>query len=191
MPEPPADRIAQLTDMGFSETLARNALLLRRGHVEQALDWLLQHGDDPAAAEPPTQEQLRQVGGVGCWRVEWGRARRRVGSILPRKLVGCLQGSDGCSTSRANNCWRASNCWPHGCEHWPTLLLNHSLSCHRAGCHASLYSPHPPAPPPLHPPAPPLPTISRCMVGAEAAGVYAAMLVVVPPAPLLVLAQST
>lgn len=69
VPEPPADRISQLTDMGFSETLSRNALLLHRSNVQVALEWLLEHGDNPAAAEPPTQEQLRQV----CWHVAVAR----------------------------------------------------------------------------------------------------------------------
>lgn len=65
IPEPPADRIAQLTDMGFSEALARNALLLHRGSIEASMEWLLEHGDDPAAAEPIPQERLQQVC-VGC-----------------------------------------------------------------------------------------------------------------------------
>jgi hypothetical protein len=66
VPEPSADRIAQLTDMGFSDALARNALLLQRGNVEAALEWLLEHADDPAAAEPIPQERLRQVCGHTC-----------------------------------------------------------------------------------------------------------------------------
>lgn len=69
MPEPAADRIAQLTDMGFSEALARNALLLHRGSVERGLEWLLEHVDDPAAAEPLSQERLRQVRAILAPRV--------------------------------------------------------------------------------------------------------------------------
>jgi uncharacterized UBP type Zn finger protein len=61
VPEPSAARIAQLTDMGFNDALARNALLLQRGNVEAGLEWLLEHADDPAAAEPIRQERLRQV----------------------------------------------------------------------------------------------------------------------------------
>jgi hypothetical protein len=61
VPEPPADRITQLTEMGFSDTLARNALLLQRSNVEAALEWLLEHGDDPAGAEPIPEDRLRQV----------------------------------------------------------------------------------------------------------------------------------
>jgi uncharacterized UBP type Zn finger protein len=47
--------------MGFSEAVARKALLLTRCNVELALEWVLQHMDDPDAETPPTQEQLRQV----------------------------------------------------------------------------------------------------------------------------------
>lgn len=67
-PEPSAGHIAQLTDMGFSEVLARKALQLTRNNVEHALDWLLQHSEESGAADPPTQEQLRAV---------YGRRRRR------------------------------------------------------------------------------------------------------------------
>lgn len=61
VPEPPADRISQLTDMGFSEAFSRNALLLHRSNVEAALEWLLEHADDADAAEPLSQERLWQV----------------------------------------------------------------------------------------------------------------------------------
>uniref|UniRef100_A0A383W8V9 UBA domain-containing protein n=1 Tax=Tetradesmus obliquus TaxID=3088 RepID=A0A383W8V9_TETOB len=67
-PEPSAGHLAQLADMGFSEALARKALQLTRDNVELALEWLLQHGEEPGAADPPTQEQLRTV---------YGRRRRR------------------------------------------------------------------------------------------------------------------
>lgn len=60
--------MAQLADMGFSEALARKALQLTRDNVELALEWLLQHGEEPGSADPPTQEQLRAV---------YGRRRRR------------------------------------------------------------------------------------------------------------------
>lgn len=61
VPEPPPERVVQLTDMGFSDVLARNALILHRGSVQHALEWLLEHSDNPDAAQPPTQEQLQQV----------------------------------------------------------------------------------------------------------------------------------
>jgi len=38
--------------MGFPEALCRNALLWGRNRFEPALDWLLSHAEDPAAAEP-------------------------------------------------------------------------------------------------------------------------------------------
>ncbi|GAX78205.1 hypothetical protein CEUSTIGMA_g5647.t1 [Chlamydomonas eustigma] len=64
-PEPAADHIQQLADMGFSETLARKALLLHRDRVPEAVEWLLQHGEDADADTPLTQEQLRRVYGSG------------------------------------------------------------------------------------------------------------------------------
>jgi hypothetical protein len=60
--------MAQLADMGFSQALARKALQLTRDNVELALEWLLQHSEQPGAADPPTQEQLRAV---------YGRRRQR------------------------------------------------------------------------------------------------------------------
>jgi uncharacterized UBP type Zn finger protein len=61
VPDPPAEQVQQLTEMGFSEALGRKALILCRGNVELALEWVLGHMDDADAEEPPTQEQLRQV----------------------------------------------------------------------------------------------------------------------------------
>ena len=62
MPDPPAEQVQQLTEMGFSEGLCRKALLMCRGNVQLALEWVLSHMDDADADDPPTQEQLRQVG---------------------------------------------------------------------------------------------------------------------------------
>ncbi|GLC44098.1 hypothetical protein PLESTB_000929500 [Pleodorina starrii] len=61
IPEPDAQAAAQLGEMGFGEPVVRKALLLHRNDMEAALNWLLQHGEDPAAAEPLTEEQLRQI----------------------------------------------------------------------------------------------------------------------------------
>ncbi|KAG2445735.1 hypothetical protein HXX76_000341 [Chlamydomonas incerta] len=61
IPEPDESAAAQLGEMGFGEPVVRKALLLHRNDMEQALNWLLQHGDDPAAAEPLTDDQLRQI----------------------------------------------------------------------------------------------------------------------------------
>lgn len=79
VPEPQAAHIAQLTDMGFAEALARKALILTRDNVQLAVEWLFEHGDDPNAADAPTQEQLRQVYGRR-------RSRRRQGAAasVPR-----------------------------------------------------------------------------------------------------------
>lgn len=62
IPEPSADGIAQLTEMGFSEALARKALLLCRNNTDAALEWVLQHMEDEDAEAPPTEDELRQVG---------------------------------------------------------------------------------------------------------------------------------
>jgi hypothetical protein len=62
VPEPDPQAVVQLSEMGFGEPVVRKALLLHRNELEAALNWLLQHGDDPAAGEPLTDEQLRQVG---------------------------------------------------------------------------------------------------------------------------------
>lgn len=61
IPQPSAAALAQLTEMGFGDQLSRNALLLQRNNVAAALDWLLQHGEEPEAAEPPSDERLQQV----------------------------------------------------------------------------------------------------------------------------------
>ena len=73
-PEPPAAAVAQLSEMGFGAPLVRKALLLSRNSVDLALEWLLQHGEEPGADEPPTQEQLRAV---------WGARRRRRAVAAP------------------------------------------------------------------------------------------------------------
>jgi len=59
--EPRADHIAQITDMGFTEALARKALVLTRDNVQEALEWVFAHGEEPGADAPPTQEELRAV----------------------------------------------------------------------------------------------------------------------------------
>ncbi|MEW5304036.1 MAG: hypothetical protein WDW36_006671 [Sanguina aurantia] len=63
IPQPPAAALAQLTEMGFAEQLSRNALQLQRNNVAAALDWLLQHGEEPGAAEPLSEERLQQIYG--------------------------------------------------------------------------------------------------------------------------------
>ena len=63
VPEPNAEAVARLADMGFPEAVARRALLLTRNRLEAATEWCLSHSDDPDAADPPSQEQLRRVYG--------------------------------------------------------------------------------------------------------------------------------
>jgi hypothetical protein len=83
VPEPSAQGIAQLAEMGFSEALARKALLLCRNNVDAALEWVLGHMEDEDAEAPPTEAQLRQVRagaaarprlGAGVWRACLGAA---------------------------------------------------------------------------------------------------------------------
>ncbi|CAD7703799.1 unnamed protein product [Ostreobium quekettii] len=64
VPEPNSEHMRTLQDMGFSEVLARNALLLCRNNLEPALNWILQHSSDPAADVPIPQEQLRRIYGT-------------------------------------------------------------------------------------------------------------------------------
>jgi UBA-like domain/UBA/TS-N domain/STI1/HOP, DP domain len=64
--EPPVDEdaLGQLTSMGFPEARARKALALFRGNVEQAMEWILEHEDDPDLDEPiplAVKRRLRQV----------------------------------------------------------------------------------------------------------------------------------
>ncbi|KAF8557222.1 ubiquitinyl hydrolase [Imleria badia] len=44
--EPPADQIALLADMGFTQAQARKALLETDGNPERAVEWLFNHPDD-------------------------------------------------------------------------------------------------------------------------------------------------
>ena len=60
VPELDQEALASLLEMGFSEALARNALLLNRNHSDQAVEWLVLHSEDPGAADP-----IRQACGCG------------------------------------------------------------------------------------------------------------------------------
>ncbi|KAH3732259.1 nucleus accumbens-associated protein 2 [Pelomyxa schiedti] len=44
--------VTQLTDMGFSENRAKRALAVNRMNVERAMNWLIDHIDDPTLDEP-------------------------------------------------------------------------------------------------------------------------------------------
>lgn len=52
VPDLDSAALAELMEMGFPEALCRNALLWGRNSLQPALEWLLQHAEDPAAAEP-------------------------------------------------------------------------------------------------------------------------------------------
>ncbi|KAG6820120.1 hypothetical protein H0H93_005126 [Arthromyces matolae] len=45
-PEPPAEQIQLVQDMGFTEAQARKALRVTNGDMERAVDWLFSHPDD-------------------------------------------------------------------------------------------------------------------------------------------------
>ncbi|KAM4697108.1 ubiquitin-associated domain-containing protein 1 [Rhinophrynus dorsalis] len=60
------DEIAlrQLTEMGFPESRAVKALRLNHMSVTQAMEWLIEHADDPAADAPlPCENSLEAAGG--------------------------------------------------------------------------------------------------------------------------------
>eukprot|EP00878_Enallax_costatus_P011519 GHUV01012025.1.p1 GENE.GHUV01012025.1~~GHUV01012025.1.p1 ORF type:complete len:534 (+),score=238.87 GHUV01012025.1:496-2097(+) len=95
-PEPQAAHIAQLTDMGFAEAVASKALILTRDNVQLAVEWLFEHGEDPNAADPPTQEQLRQVYGRR-------RGRRRHAAAAPRSAAGSTAATPTAAAAQANN----------------------------------------------------------------------------------------
>ncbi|KAJ7709528.1 hypothetical protein B0H17DRAFT_228731 [Mycena rosella] len=52
-PEPTADQIAMLADMGFTAAQARKALRETSGNAERAVEWLFNHPDDTGADEAP------------------------------------------------------------------------------------------------------------------------------------------
>ncbi|XP_050738235.1 UBX domain-containing protein 1-B-like [Eriocheir sinensis] len=52
-----------LMEMGFSENAVKKALSVTGGGVEQAMEWLLAHADDPGINDPPAEKKLE--GAVG------------------------------------------------------------------------------------------------------------------------------
>ncbi|GMH40157.1 hypothetical protein BSKO_08061 [Bryopsis sp. KO-2023] len=97
VPEPNPELVRSLDGMGFSEEPVRKALLLHRNGLEAALDWLLEHGADPDAATPLTQEQLAQIYGR--------RPRRRRTQEADPELITRLQ-EMGFSEQHATNALR-------------------------------------------------------------------------------------
>ncbi|GAQ84870.1 hypothetical protein KFL_002090220 [Klebsormidium nitens] len=60
--------LQQLVGMGFPEARSRKALLLRRNSLEAAMEWLLEHGEDPDADTPLSEAQLRALAAPGAAR---------------------------------------------------------------------------------------------------------------------------
>ncbi|KAJ6502176.1 hypothetical protein C8R45DRAFT_975636 [Mycena sanguinolenta] len=68
-PEPTADQIAMLSDMGFTPAQARKALRETSGNAERAVEWLFNHpddtgADDSAPASTGVAEPAPAVGGT-------------------------------------------------------------------------------------------------------------------------------
>jgi hypothetical protein len=69
IPEVNAGALAQLTEMGFPEVRCRNALLMNRMSVQQAMEFLLDRGDDESLDTLISQETYSRIarvqGGAG------------------------------------------------------------------------------------------------------------------------------
>ncbi|KAG1814654.1 uncharacterized protein BJ212DRAFT_1512291 [Suillus subaureus] len=52
-PEPPAEQVAMLADMGFTNAQAKKALRETDGNVERAVEWLFNHPDDTGEDNSP------------------------------------------------------------------------------------------------------------------------------------------
>jgi len=53
--------LERLQDMGFPEAMARRALILCDGDMVDAMEWLLEHRDEPEASAPLTEEELQSA----------------------------------------------------------------------------------------------------------------------------------
>jgi len=62
---PPAEAIAQLTSLGFTEEQVLAALKSTQNNVERAADWLFSHMDDLAAAVASVNSSSSSSGGGG------------------------------------------------------------------------------------------------------------------------------
>jgi len=60
---PPVDPVAlqQFTEMGFTEARSSKALILNGMNTRAAMDWLLQHSDDPHVDDPIPQRILKRI----------------------------------------------------------------------------------------------------------------------------------
>lgn len=99
--EPPAEAVAQLTEMGFTEAQARRALRLNRMSIPQATDWLLEHADDPEPAEGEGEREGEAEGEAGGERRE-GEERAVVGEGggVPVPLAPLFQGNRASAEQR-------------------------------------------------------------------------------------------
>ncbi|PRW58516.1 Ubiquitin carboxyl-terminal hydrolase [Chlorella sorokiniana] len=108
VPDPDSRLLAELMEMGFPEPLCRNALLMGRNRFEPALEWLLEHAEDPAAAEPLSDAQLARL---------YGRGPRRAGPPVDQGALAMLQdmGFDRQQAEQAlrtfNNSLNAATSW--------------------------------------------------------------------------------
>ena len=75
VPEPDAEGLAQLQDMGFSAGLASKALLLSHNVPAAALEWALQHSGDADADAPASEDALRAGGARASGAAPHGRSR--------------------------------------------------------------------------------------------------------------------
>ncbi|NP_001016826.1 ubiquitin-associated domain-containing protein 1 [Xenopus tropicalis] len=63
--------LRQLTEMGFPESRAVKALRLNHMSVTQAMEWLIEHADDPAADAPlPCENSSEAAGGLATGEAE-------------------------------------------------------------------------------------------------------------------------
>jgi len=53
--------LESLRDMGFPESQAKKALILCKMNLHRAMEWILEHKDDPNIDDPLTEEQITQV----------------------------------------------------------------------------------------------------------------------------------
>ncbi|GAB4817588.1 hypothetical protein N2152v2_004634 [Parachlorella kessleri] len=88
VPEVSTTNLASLQEMGFQEPLCRNALLLHRNHLSRALEWLIEHAEDPAAAEPLSEARLAGIYGRASDTSgsNSSSARRRGPTVDPSRL---------------------------------------------------------------------------------------------------------
>ena len=84
-PEPDPAHLQQISDMGFTDAVARKALILSRNRVAEAIEWLLMHSEDADVEAPVTQEQLRRVRRGMRW---WGISRSSCANGLVSSCTG-------------------------------------------------------------------------------------------------------